>query len=325
MSAAPITTIRESLSYALYSYSTAKLDLFKANPMAKFFRHEFPTAIRKYLVDYDDFFVKGSAGNGNWSDSPWVAVLDPLITDSTMRGYYPVYLFAENFSRVYLSLNQGVTVVREHYKANARDALKARAFDFRARLGKLPGTFTTLPLKLERSNNESLSAFYEAGNICSIEYEAGRMPGESTLVNDLMSILAAYRRLNDSTLDMDSAAVEDDEAGLQFEEDHTKIKRHKRIERNPAVAKAVKKAQGYKCKACGFDFEAVYGVVGSQYIEAHHLIPISNLAGTKVQRDPIKDFAVLCSNCHRMIHRLEDTVDVQALTKLINAAHLIKA
>jgi hypothetical protein len=24
---------------------------------------------------------------------PWVAVFDPLVTDSATRGYYPVYLF----------------------------------------------------------------------------------------------------------------------------------------------------------------------------------------------------------------------------------------
>ena len=61
---------------------------------------------------------------------------------------------------------------------------------------------------------------------------------------------------------------------------------------------------GYVCQACGIDFEKQYGPLGHQYIEAHHLTPISELPeGVPVPQDPKEDFAVLCANCHRMIHR----------------------
>ncbi|PYV67290.1 MAG: hypothetical protein DMG96_39745 [Acidobacteria bacterium] len=32
-------------------------------------------------------------------------MFDPLVTDSAERGYYPVYLFREDFSGLYFSLN----------------------------------------------------------------------------------------------------------------------------------------------------------------------------------------------------------------------------
>lgn len=58
------------------------------------------------------------------------------------------------------------------------------------------------------------------------------------------------------------------------------------------------------------DFEEKYGDVGKNYIEAHHLKPLASLKGKKVAMDPAKDFPVLCSNCHRMIHQSSCTDDI---------------
>ncbi len=56
------------------------------------------------------------------------------------------------------------------------------------------------------------------------------------------------------------------------------------------------------CEACGFDFGKVYGDVGRNFIEAHHMKPVSEMKeGDKTQ---IEDMAMLCSNCHRMVHRI---------------------
>lgn len=54
------------------------------------------------------------------------------------------------------------------------------------------------------------------------------------------------------------------------------------------------------CETCGFDFEKRYGKRGSGFIEAHHLTPVHQLTpGTKTH---LRDLALLCANCHRMIH-----------------------
>lgn len=89
------------------------------------------------------------------------------------------------------------------------------------------------------------------------------------------------------------------------EEDLTKVREHKRIERNRKLAEKAKKVHGYVCQACGFDFSKRYGEIGRTYIEAHHLTPLHTLKGERVSLDPKKDFSVLCANCHRMIHRSE--------------------
>ena len=60
------------------------------------------------------------------------------------------------------------------------------------------------------------------------------------------------------------------------------------------------------CQACKVDFSIVYGDIGRSYIEAHHLRP---LAGEGSRRTRPEDFVMLCSNCHRMVHRLISRLD----------------
>lgn len=59
---------------------------------------------------------------------------------------------------------------------------------------------------------------------------------------------------------------------------------------------------GCKCAICGFDFEAKYGDVGKEFIEVHHIVPISSSEGEH-EVDPINDLIPVCSNCHSILHR----------------------
>ncbi len=316
-------SIRQAAQYVLDNYPAAMLGPLKDSRIAAYIRQDFKDAVLQIVKPLNEFLVaEGSAGQGQWARSPWVAIFDPLITDTAQRGYYPVYLFREDFSGFYLSLNQGVTEVRSRYHANAKDALIARAIDFRARLGTLPGGFSAEPMSLRPSNANNNSAFYEAGNICSAFYDAGGIPDEAQLAQNLTTIIAAYSAISDADPELSSAAVEGDEpaTGDEFDEDHTRFRQHRRLERNAKVSKRVKDAQGLVCKACGFDFRIAYpGIDKRDYIEAHHLVPISQLKGQKVRRDPNLDFAVLCSNCHRMIHRSPEPWNLEVFKKTLNA------
>lgn len=72
------------------------------------------------------------------------------------------------------------------------------------------------------------------------------------------------------------------------------------------------------------DFGRKYGEIGAGYIEAHHMRPISSLKeGETVEYDIQKDFSVLCSNCHRMIHRMEEPSDLVGLRKILRAQRAI--
>lgn len=53
---------------------------------------------------------------------------------------------------------------------------------------------------------------------------------------------------------------------------------------------------------CGFDFYETYGEIGLGYAHVHHLKP---QAGKPAQGSPtsVADLAIVCANCHAMIHR----------------------
>jgi hypothetical protein len=57
-----------------------------------------------------------------------------------------------------------------------------------------------------------------------------------------------------------------------------------------------------RCEVCGFEFAARYGEIGNQFIEVHHINPIG-LADPGGVGTRVEDLALVCSNCHRMLHR----------------------
>ena len=60
--------------------------------------------------------------------------------------------------------------------------------------------------------------------------------------------------------------------------------------------------------------------MGEGFIEAHHLKPISTLEeGVTVHYDIAADFAVLCSNCHRMIHRTVDPSNLAQFRDMVQS------
>lgn len=298
-------SINAALNLFLEEYPQALEQRFSGNAVAEFIRNDVPAAVRDVLEVGDRYLVHGSPGQGNWAKVPWVGIYDRFITESAQDGFYLVYLVREDFSGAYLSLNQGVTTVRNVYGADAKVALAARAADYIARLGSGPPSTVTGPIDLAAKNASSLGAFYEAGAICSKYYERGRIPNDDDLGADLHQFIDLYFRLVTKDLTpTSSSADEDDEVGLE-QEDLTKLREHKRIERNRKLSEKARRIHGYTCQSCGFDFSLKYGEIGRNYIEAHHLTPLHTLKGQKVSLDPKTDFSVLCSNCHRMIHRSE--------------------
>jgi len=90
-----------------------------------------------------------------------------------------------------------------------------------------------------------------------------------------------------------------------------------RYERDAIARAAAIRYHGTRCQACDFSFSEVYGAHGENYIQVHHHKPLASY-GERVKIDPIADMAVLCSNCHSMIHRNpHEPLTVEELKKLI--------
>lgn len=299
-------SLHVALNLVLEEYLGATQTTLAENQLAALIRKDIPHTILEALDTNARYIVRGSVGQGNWARVPWVAVFDRFVTDSARNGYYLVYLVREDFSGVYLSLNQGITSVKKQYGSDAKYALRARANDFLARLGKLADGLIKGPIDLRSSLSTSLGAYYEHGAICSVFYEKSKLPEDSVLFSDLRRLIDLYTMLVslESRLYEKATDGEVDEENLGLE-DLRLLREHKRIERNKKLAANAKKIHGYQCKSCGFDFEKKYGQLGKNFIEAHHLTPLHTLKGQRVSLHPKRDFTVLCSNCHRMIHKSE--------------------
>lgn len=71
------------------------------------------------------------------------------------------------------------------------------------------------------------------------------------------------------------------------------------------------------CEACGFDFKQRYGERGADFIECHHTKPVSELETNG--KTKISDLVLLCSNCHRIVHRKKPWLSFEELIALVKA------
>ena len=140
---------------------------------------------------------------------------------------------------------------------------------------------------------------------------------------------AVWRRFHDrpdeltarvqAVLSNSAAALEVEQPNLDedFVEGRTYYALHRRRERDPKAVKLKKALAPPICEACGFEFATVYGPIGGTYIECHHTNPLAVTGETTTN---VADLALVCANCHRMLHRGTDPPTVDELRALIAQA-----
>ena len=124
------------------------------------------------------------------------------------------------------------------------------------------------------------------------------------------------------------AGQDDGEDIAEAEEGRVLTRLHRSRERSRALVEQRKQQalaqQGrLRCEACGFDFERQYGERGRGWIEAHHTQPVCTLA--EGHRTKIEDLALICANCHRMIHAATPWLSMDQLRSLLNVERQIAA
>lgn len=69
------------------------------------------------------------------------------------------------------------------------------------------------------------------------------------------------------------------------------------------------------CEKCGFDFREKYGERGNDFIEVHHTKAIAK----RKRNEPteIDDLALLCSNCHSIIHKQQPWLTMSELEAIL--------
>jgi 5-methylcytosine-specific restriction protein A len=125
--------------------------------------------------------------------------------------------------------------------------------------------------------------------------------------------------IDDDTVSLLGVAEEE----LEAEEGAVVLRLHSSRERNPKLARQKKdrtlQTTGrLECEVCEFDFSHRYGPHGDGFIEAHHRKPISALK--KGEKTKLADLALVCANCHRMLHRGGNVLGVDELKTMLRPA-----
>ena len=111
-------------------------------------------------------------------------------------------------------------------------------------------------------------------------------------------------------------ADEDEEA---YPEGRIIYRVHRSRERNSTLVeqkkqKALKAFHALRCEVCGFAYEEKYGELGRGFIECHHNTPVSHMRPD--QKTRTGDLALVCADCHRMLHRGGELLTVDALRRI---------
>lgn len=119
------------------------------------------------------------------------------------------------------------------------------------------------------------------------------------------------------------AILDVDELSDSVKEGRRKLATHFVRERDRRIVETKKRrvlAETCKliCQACDFDFEQVYGELGRGFCEVHHMNPLSDVESEVETK--LADLAILCSNCHRIIHRSSPMLSVESLRALTHHA-----
>lgn len=104
---------KEILDNYIESKTTGRFN--KNHEMFKLINYTTTDALNEIVKEYG-LIAKGYCGAGTWTNYPWIAVYNEEITTTIQRGIYIVYLFSEDMSRVYLTLNQGCTNLKKNWE-----------------------------------------------------------------------------------------------------------------------------------------------------------------------------------------------------------------
>ena len=185
------------LEKILNEYNSAKKERFASHPLGTLLRRTLPTELNALPFLENQYKIQGSVGQGNWATVPWLAIMDRRVTETTQRGEYVVYLFAEDMSAVYLTLAQGVTVpLQEKGRIEAHAYLRHKTEEMR----------DMLPLfNMNKDENihlmsSGLGQDYQISTVAYVRYERGSVPEDGQLIQDLNNVIDNYRQYVDNLL-----------------------------------------------------------------------------------------------------------------------------
>ncbi len=170
-------------------------------------RRRGPELLRAFLPELGhpptDLEVEGRDGTGRKTRIPWIRVYSSERSPSATTGWYLVYLFARDGSKVFLSLNQGSTQIEgKQYVARPDSFIRDRVAWALDVLGADVLEERPYLKSIDLRDSGYLAAAYEKSHVLGIEYESREIPTDVELRQDLrtmLPLLVTLYEIEDST------------------------------------------------------------------------------------------------------------------------------
>ena len=175
--------------YILENYNDGSEKVDSSTELYKVLTKTLPNKIG-YTLGISDLIVKGSMGQGNKTQYPWIAIMDKNITQSTQYGLYMVYLFKRDMTGFYLSLNQGITFFEKEYGKNRYINATLVADYFRTQIEETSFSKNEIDITCG-DKSKSLGYGYQRTNIISKYYPIDKLD-EKMLIRDLFGLYHIY-------------------------------------------------------------------------------------------------------------------------------------
>ena len=116
MAGTPLTDLISKISS---EYPAAMNEPYADHPMGHYIRQTAPEIIKGLLPPIiRNYTVKGSTGQGNWMGRPWIAILNPDITEKASEGYFVAYAFPTDSTSMNLALCQGQNEATKQFESD---------------------------------------------------------------------------------------------------------------------------------------------------------------------------------------------------------------
>ncbi|KJR49012.1 5-methylcytosine-specific restriction related enzyme [Desulfosporosinus sp. I2] len=188
----PEVSLREHLLKVMNSYLMAKNEPFIGHELGILMRKTIPEDLQRLPFIGDRYRVEGSVGMRNWTNIPWIAVMERQRSEKTEPEEYVRYLFSENMESVYLTIQLGITEPLQEKERNCGN---------------------------EDSRIQALK------NMLSREprYDRHNLPDNEVLIEDLCQAMKSYQQYVDRGLTKESPEPEPLEADNQRDGEEPEI------------------------------------------------------------------------------------------------------
>ncbi len=187
--------LKKYFDYVLNNYLLPEnMEFSSSKEYYKVIVNKIPSEISK-VFNNSIYKIYGSCGKGAKSAAPYVAIINRKISTTTQKGIYVDFIFKSDMSGFYLTIDQGITSIKDKYGNKESKIIAQKAANYFRNLiddnrgfenGLVSGHAKAGSLEEGYENTRVLAKFYEKGNYTNEE-----------VTTDLNSIMKIYDTIFD--------------------------------------------------------------------------------------------------------------------------------